>query len=196
MSLPQVINAWYQRQMAICAGLLGRDTLAREYWERLLTLRPGDARIVESIAHLRAAAGERAPAIELLERAVALDGASARAWFNLGYLRQEAGANEPAIEAFDRALALDAKHDRAHYGRALSLIRVGRVAEAIPALLRNTELQPMSPYGWYQLAHAYHRLGDDDRAREVMKKLAQFEPKVAKQLERETGIDAGVQVPF
>ena len=58
----------------------------------------------------------------------------------------------------------------------------------MPALQRNTELQPMSPFGWYQLAHAYVRLGDADRARRIIRRLAQFEPQVARQLERETGL--------
>lgn len=196
MGMRAALEAWYLRRMATCAGVFGRRELARECWERLRVLHPEDAGILESIAHLRAAAGDRAGAIALLEQAVALDPGRAPAWFNLGFLRQEVGDHAGALEAFERALGLDPKLDRALYGKALSLIRLGRVEESIPVLRANTELQPMSPYGWYQLAHAYHRLGDEARAREVMKKLAQFEPKVAKQLERETGLDAGVRLPF
>ena len=36
-----------------------------------------------------------------------------------------------------------------------SLIRLQRLDEAVAALKRNTELQPMSPYGWYQLARVH-----------------------------------------
>ncbi|MGL4576808.1 MAG: hypothetical protein ACRCV9_18620, partial [Burkholderiaceae bacterium] len=53
------------------------------------------------------------------------------------------------------------------------------------ALKRNTELQPMSPYGWYQLAMTHHHLGQDGEARDIRKHLETFEPKVARQLARD-----------
>ena len=54
-------------------------------------------------------------------------------------------------------------HDRALYGLALSLIATRRPEEAIAPLKRNTKLQPMSPYGWYQLARVQHELGPPRR---------------------------------
>jgi hypothetical protein len=47
------------------------------------------------------------------------------------------------------------KLDRAWYGLGLVLIRLGRHDEAVKALERTTKLQPMSPYGWYQLARVH-----------------------------------------
>lgn len=196
MALQRAIRAWALRRAAVIAGVLGRRTAARACWQRLRALSPDDAGVVESLAWLDAERGDRAGAAALFEQAVALDPRRAGAWFNLGFVRQEAGDHAGALDTFDHAIAIDPRLDRPHYGRALSLLRTGRVADAIGALRRNTELQPMSPYGWYQLAHAYHRAGDDERAREVMRTLSRFEPRVAKQLERETGIDAGIQVPF
>jgi tetratricopeptide (TPR) repeat protein len=96
------------------------------------------------------------------------------------------------MAAFDRAIALDAKLDRAHYGKAISLIKLGRLEESIPVLQRNIELQPMSPFGFYQLVHVHHRLGEAGRVEEIIRHLAGFEPQVARQLERETGISAGL----
>jgi hypothetical protein len=46
----------------------------------------------------------------------------------------------------------------------------------------------MSPYGWYQMARVHINLGQADKARDVITHLNGFEPKVAAQLERETGI--------
>ena len=71
-----------------------------------------------------------------------------------------------------------------------------RMSEKALETKQIVELQPMSPFGWYQLAHAYHRLGQTDRVANTIRKLAGFEPKVAKQLERETGVNVGVEVPF
>jgi predicted Zn-dependent protease len=73
---------------------------------------------------------------------------------------------------------------------ALVLIRLQRLDEAVAALQRNTELQPMSPYGWYQLARVHAaRLRPDEAAR-IVGHLQGFEPKVAAQLRREIGLPA------
>ena len=191
-----VLQVWYWRQIAIVANLFGQRSIAIEYWERIRAMRPRDANVVATIAHLHAAAGERSQAIGLLREATTLDGSNAATWFNLGFLEQEAGRHDQAIEAFDAAIARDAKLDRAYYGKALSLIKIGRVEQAVPLLRRNIELQPMSPFGFYQLAHAYHRLGDRDKVAGTIKRLAAFEPKVAKQLENETGVVIGVKTGF
>jgi tetratricopeptide (TPR) repeat protein len=100
-----------------------------------------------------------------------------------------------ALVSFERALELDPKLDRAWYGKALSLIKLQRLDEATEALIHNTELQPMSPFGWYQLAHVYNRQGQVDSVKKVIRKLSGFEPKVALQLQRETGVDIGFKGP-
>ena len=78
--------------------------------------------------------------------------------------------------------------DRAWYGLALVLIRERRLDEAVQALKKNTELQPMSPFGWYQLARVHVDRQEPDAALKIIRHLKQFEPKVAAQLERETGL--------
>jgi predicted Zn-dependent protease len=62
--------------------------------------------------------------------------------------------------------------------------------EAVAPLERNTRLQPMSPYGWYQLARVQFDRGKPDNAQRIIDHLATFEPKVAAQLARETGLVA------
>jgi len=78
--------------------------------------------------------------------------------------------------------------DRAWYGLALVLIRQQRFDEAVEALKKNTELQPMSPFGWYQLARVHVDRQRPDEAMKIIRHLKGFEPKVAAQLERETGL--------
>jgi predicted Zn-dependent protease len=58
----------------------------------------------------------------------------------------------------------------------------------LKAFKRNTELQSMSPFAWYQMARVHMELGQTDEALSVMRHLRGFEPKVAAQLERETGL--------
>src|SRR5690606_19828964 len=57
MSLNTTLNAWFYRQMAIWAGLLKRDELSLEYWERVRALRPRDADTALTVAHRRAERG-------------------------------------------------------------------------------------------------------------------------------------------
>jgi hypothetical protein len=46
----------------------------------------------------------------------------------------------------------------------------------------------MSPYGWYQLARVQFDRHEPEEARKIIRHLKGFEPKVAAQLERETGL--------
>ena len=189
-----VLALWYWRQMATLAKLLKRDDRAVAYWERIAAARPGDAVTLAALAHLKATTGNRPDAVQLLREALRLDATKAGTWYNLGYLQQEEQRHEEAIDSFDRAIALDQKLDLAYYGKALSLIKTGRLDEAIAPLKMNIELQPMSPFGFYQLAHVYHRLQQPERVARLIKKLTVFEPQVARQLERETGVVVGEQM--
>lgn len=186
------LKVWYLRQMATWSTLFRRNEMALEYWEQILNLRPGDASVLATVAGLHAEAGRRDQARALLGQSIAVDSAQAYVHFNLAYLLQQDELHLEALSAFDRSLELNPKLDRALYGKALSLIKLGRVEEALEPLRANTRLQPLSPYGFYQLAHALHRLGRSDEAKKVIIQVSGFEPQVARQLQRETGIDAGL----
>ena len=157
--------------------VLGRQTQAGALFDRMLQAWPDDAYALSSLADLQALV-RRHPE-------------SAGHWFNCGYLLEELGRWDEALAAFRRATELDPLLDRAWYGLGLVLIRLQRLDEAVAALKRNTELQPMSPYGWYQLARVHVDRQQPDEAVKVIRHLKGFEPKVAAQLERETGLVAG-----
>jgi tetratricopeptide (TPR) repeat protein len=92
--------------------------------------------------------------------------------------------------SFRRALELDDALDLAWYGLGLALIQQQRFEEAINALKRNTQLQPMSPYAWYQLAKVHMDRHEPEETVKIIRHLKGFEPKYAAQLERETGLKA------
>jgi tetratricopeptide (TPR) repeat protein len=147
--------------------------------------------VLSSRSHLHAQAGRRAAAIADAQALVAAHPTrSAADWFNLAFLLEAEMRLDEAEPCFRRAVELDDKLDRAWYGLGLTLIRLGRHDEAVKALERNTKLQPMSPYGWYQLARVHFDRQKPDEARKIIQHLKGFEPKVAAQLERETGLAA------
>ena len=171
--------------------LIGQQRRALALLDRLVARWPDDAYALASRAHLRAQLDDRDGAIADARALVAAHPSrSAADWFNLAFLLEQAGEPEQAEPAFRRALELDDKLDRAWYGLGLALIRQGRHDEAIKALERNTRLQPMSPYGWYQLARVHMDRHEPDKALKIIRHLKGFEPKVAAQLERETGLAA------
>jgi tetratricopeptide (TPR) repeat protein len=171
--------------------VVGRADKAAAVFDRMLAQWPHDGYALSSRAHLNAQRGRRDLAVADLQRLVAAQPeARAAYWFNLAYLLEELGRYAEAEPAFRRALAIDPKLDRAWYGMALVLIRLRRPDEAVDALKKNTELQPMSPYGWYQLARVQFDRHEPDEALKIIRHLKGFEPKVAAQLERETGLVA------
>jgi tetratricopeptide (TPR) repeat protein len=180
---------WQLKFQALALLVVGRREAALVVFSAILSRWPDDAYALASRAHLHAQLGRREQA---LADAYALTQAhpkrSAADWFNLAYLLDEAGRHAQAEPAFRQAVAIDPKLDRAWYGLGLLLIRLQRFDEAITALERNTELQPMSPYGWYQLARVHVDRHEPEAARKIIRHLKGFEPKVAAQLERETGL--------
>jgi tetratricopeptide (TPR) repeat protein len=180
----------FLKQLGIAALLLNQRKTAIRYWEQIRLLKPRDALIPAAIAQLKADLGLKNDAIVDLKASLYLDANQSHVWYNLGFLQQELNEQMLAIEAFDKAILLNDRFDLALYGKALSLIKLGRAEESIALLKRNTELQPFSPYGWYQLAHVYHRLGDQVSLGKVIAKVASFEPDVALQLQRETSTNA------
>jgi tetratricopeptide (TPR) repeat protein len=176
---------------AVAWLVLGRTEAASALFDEMLRRWPDDGYARASRAHLHAQAGRVQMALEDSERVVVLDAANARAWFNHGFLLEQAERWDEALTAFRRAAELSPKLDRAWYGMGLVLIRLQRYDEAVVALKRNTELQPMSPYGWYQLARVHVDRHDPEAAVKIIRHLKGFEPKVAAQLERETGLLAG-----
>ena len=192
MSMKSAIWSYRMAKWQVMGWLLvGRNDSALATLDGMLQRWPGDAYALASRAHLHAQQGRREAAIADAQALVAAHPTrSAADWFNLAFLLDESGQPEDAEPAFRRAVELDDKLDRAWYGLGLALIKLGRHDEAVKALERNTKLQPMSPYGWYQLARVHVDRREPDEALKIIRHLKGFEPKVAAQLERETGLAA------
>ncbi|HXU90767.1 MAG TPA: tetratricopeptide repeat protein [Methylomirabilota bacterium] len=189
-AVPHGIKRWFFNNMAAWCVLFRRRDRALDFYRKMLALDPNDVLALASIGYQSAQLGRKREALAMFDRVLELEPDDAEAHFNRGFLLQERNDHEGAMAAFQLALAINPDHDRALYGIALSLISTRRPEEALAPLKRNTELQPMSPYGWYQLARVQHDLGRSDETQKVLDHLAKFEPNVARQLERETGLKA------
>lgn len=189
------IRYLFLKWQALALLVFNRRDVALRCFAAMLVLRPGDRYALASQAHVFAQQGRMKEALAAQEQLIGEGQAPlAPDWFNLGYLLEESGQPERAEQALRRALELDPKMDRAWYGLALVLIQVRRYDEAVTALRKTTELQPMSPFGWYQLARVHVDRHEPEEAVKIIRHLHGFEPKVAAQLERETGLRVSLSV--
>ena len=149
---------------------------------------PDDVLALNSLAYDAIQSRHPAIALDYYARVLKLQPQVSNAHFNHAFVAEELGHTDVAEQGFRAALQIEEKMDRAWYGLGLVLVRQGRLDEALDALKRNTKLQPMNPFGWYQMARVHVDLQQPEEARAVILHLKGFEPKVAAQLERETGL--------
>ena len=168
--------------------VFGLRAQANAVFQEILRIHPVDVLALNSLAYDELNRRHLPQALDFFQRALALTPTHASAHFNVGFVFEELGRTQEAELAFKAAIQIDEKFDRAWYGLGLVLVRQRRLEESLVAFKRNTELQSMSPYAWYQMARVHMELQQPDKALEVMRHLRGFEPKVAAQLERETGL--------
>lgn len=184
------VRRWGLLKLAGWARVFGGAALSQRLLETARGEFPDDVDVLSALAFLYAQQDRRREALALFDRAAELHAGNAELQFDRGFLLQGLNDHQAAVEAFNRALSIHPDHDRALYGLGLSLIALRRLDEAVPPLERNTRLQPMSPYGWYQLARVQFDRGKADKTEAIIRHLATFEPKIAAQLARETGLAA------
>lgn len=189
MQIARHLSWIVMRAQVFALNLLGLHQQAVDRLRQMQAQRPDDFFVLTTLAHFLGQADQtRAEAITLLERALVQGPESAALHFNLAYLLEQQRRMDEAEVSFRTAIAMDEKLDRAWYGLGLVLIQKGQADDALQALKRNTELQPMSPFGWYQLARLHVDRAEPDLAVAIIRHLQGFEPKVAEQLKRETGL--------
>lgn len=183
------VNRWLLVWRAKVLLFLGLHAAAKEVFLDMLKRWPDDVLALNSLAYDATQSRHLSIALAHYARVIDLQPLTSNAHFNHAFVAEELGQLELAEQGFRAALQIEEDMDRAWYGLGLVLVRQGRLAEALDALKRNTKLQPMSPFGWYQMARVHVDLQQPEEARAVIRHLKGFEPKVAAQLERETGLE-------
>jgi tetratricopeptide (TPR) repeat protein len=181
-------RCFWLRLQARALLVLGLRDKAHAVFHEILQINPEDVLALNSVGYKELNDKRWVQALGFFERSLALTPTNANAHFNVGFVLEELGRSQEAEQAFRAAIQIDEKMDRAWYGLGLVMVRQRRFEESLLAFKRNTELQSMSPYAWYQMARVHMEVHAPDKALEVMRHLKGFEPKVAAQLERETGL--------
>ena len=182
-------RCFWMRLQAKALLVLGLRKKAHAVFQEILQIHPQDVLALNSLGFQELNDRRFIQALGFFERALLLTPANANAHFNVGFVCEELGRSQEAEMAFKKAIEIDEKMDRAWYGLGLALVRQQRFTESLLAFKRNTELQSMSPYAWYQMARVHMEMQEPEKALEVIRHLNGFEPKVAAQLVRETGLN-------
>ena len=182
-------RCFWLRLQAKALLVVGMRSKAHAVFQEILDLNPQDVLALNSLGFNELNDRRLIQALGFFERALTLTPNNANAHFNDGFVCEELGRSQEAELAFRKALEMDEKMDRAWYGLGLVLVRQRRFEESLVAFKRNTELQSMSPFAWYQMARVHMEMQEPEKALEVIRHLNGFEPKVATQLVRETGLN-------
>jgi Tfp pilus assembly protein PilF len=167
---------------------IGKRDIAAGIFRMMLAKEPNNAYVLNSLAYDALLKKNLVLAHQYFEKVIALQPQLSNSHFNLAFVASDLDRLVEAEQGFREAIKLEEKMDRAWYGLGLVLVRQRRFEESIEAFKRNTQLQPMSPYAWYQMARVHMELAQTNEARMILSHLNGFEPKVAKQLARETGL--------
>lgn len=108
-----------------------------------------------------------------IERAIELDSTYAAAHCNLAIVRQAQSRQTEAEASYRRALTLDSTLVEAMAGLGTLLCRTQRHGEGIDHLVRTLALDARRDDARFNLAVAYHRVGDYRRAVEQLESLRQ-----------------------
>lgn len=140
--------------------------------QRMVDLRPG-AEAYSRIAHLRWLEGDlRGATAAMIEAERATGPNEAGAWtrVRLALYCLQAGATARSLTLAESALHEVPAYPPALLARGRALLALGRTAEAIPALQRAAQLNPLPEYQWW-LADALRAIGRRDEAIAVEKQI-------------------------
>jgi polyferredoxin len=124
-----------------------------------------EARIV--LAHLLAASGDSAGAIEQATAAMQADPSNVQIAYSTGQLAGSLGQPAAALRAFEAAHRLEPKSGAALAGIASAQLQLGEVAKAIEALREAMRLEPDNPMHMQFLASILRETGQTAEASEL-----------------------------
>jgi Tfp pilus assembly protein PilF len=145
------------------AARAARDA-ALEEWRGAQRVDGGRAAARVNLAALHAERGELDAAERELQVALRLNPHFVPAWVNRADLARARGDDARAEAFLRRALEVDASAAEVHHALGLTLVRAGRLEEALASLERAAGLAPQEPRFTYVHAVALHGAGRTDRA--------------------------------
>ena len=151
-------------QAAMQAHQAGQLAAARDGYEAVLALRPGDPDALHFIGVLHHKQGNSVAGVASIRRSLKAAPNNAHAWMNLGNILLEQDQSQEAKAAYERAVALAPALADAWYNLGICLRKVDDAAAAIGALDRAIGLRGAHAPSHYQRGIAQRDAGHLDAA--------------------------------
>ncbi len=168
--------------------IFGQIKLAERCWRKIVLISP-DAENLTTAGFICFKNGSSENAEQFFLKALDNCPTYYQALFNLGFLKQNENFHYDAIGFFSQAIAINEKCDVAYYGRAQSFLHNGLIEKAIKDLKKTIEIQPFAPHAYYKLAHAYAKINNLEKSKQIIQRLLAFEPQVGNQLKKELKLE-------
>ena len=153
---------------ALNNGRLDRAGAAPHY-KAAVTLAPGDADVLRSVAGFHAYGADKALATRMIAKVLELDPLNARAYRTAGYVALFARNYSDVVARMQRALALNPSIASAQFGIAIALLMQGDATGALKA----AEQEVGKSYALAATAIARHKLGDAAGSDAALTELAE-----------------------
>lgn len=154
-------SATVRHRLGTALFLQGDVSGAKAQFEEVVRRTPDFAKARYSLGVLMMTAGRRDEALEQLSAAVRYDPGYAEARLRLAEILRGAGRAAESLLEYERVLETDPQSTEAHFGRALSLVRLHRYAEARDALRDGRTRFPTQPAFARALARLLATAPDD-----------------------------------
>jgi tetratricopeptide (TPR) repeat protein len=171
---PESADAW--NTLGALEMAVENHRAALRCFERALEILPTSSFGLLSAGRAQAKLGDKIAAETLLRRAAELDSGSAEAANQLGLLLAEANRVEEARKYFQQAIAAQRDHSGAINNLGVLYMEMQQPNEAIAAFRYGIEVAPDDETIYLNLARVYVRLGDREKAREVLLRLQAHKP--------------------
>ncbi len=171
-------------------GQFREDSALRsmEYFRQAIALDPSYALAYARLAFANTLAFDFPPAKEAALKALEIDDQVAEAYAALAFTSWMYDWDWVAAErSARRALELDPNSGVSHHVYGMYLSSMGRHEEAIAAMQRAAEIEPLVPLTIINLAGVYFDARQYDRARQVMQNCMEMDPKCAARAHRTFG---------
>jgi glycosyltransferase involved in cell wall biosynthesis/Tfp pilus assembly protein PilF len=181
------------RELAVQAGVMGKQEEAIGLWRRLLKLEPRDAKALVNLSALLANAGQYDEAAATASGAVSAAPEMREAAFNLARCRLLTGHADEAAQGFARLTAANVRYYPAVFLQGCAEICSGRPEDGLRTLksLQSCHFWPVLAHSFKELGEALCRSGQSAYAENVLEaaeKLGHWHEDLAKLRAAATGL--------
>ncbi len=154
----------------------GNPREALRLYERALELGPNLPYALVNAGEMQEKLGNRGEAEQLYSRALAADPRSGDAANKLGLLLAKAGRTEEARRLFEQAISIRRDDGAAINNLAVLYMNTGRTNDAIAAFRYGMQVAPDEDILYLNLSRTLLRVGEREKARNVMRELLDRKP--------------------